>query len=82
MLTPFTATRLTHALGTIDTLRFVTGASAIVADYDSSTRAQRHVIGRFTHTVGRKGYSYEVHAHGDKARQDILSWVEDMARIH
>lgn len=82
MLTPFTATRLNHALGTIDTMRFVTGATATVSDYDSDTRGQRHVIGRFSHTARRKEYSYQVHAHGEDARKQILSWIEDMARTH
>lgn len=79
MLTPFTATKLTHALGTIDNFAFVTGATGNVSDYDSSSLGERHVIASYSQTLRRKHYFATQHYFGRNARRDALNWLERMA---
>lgn len=77
----FIASRLNHAMGSIDRFQFACGATGSISDYRANLREPRHVIAGFTWQDGRtkKRYSLSHHATGRNARREALIWLEEVA---
>lgn len=81
MRNAFIATRLNHAMGTIDRFQFACGATGSISDY-RLRNGLRECLAGFTWQDAKTGkrYSLSHHATGRNARREALIWLEEVAK--
>lgn len=81
MTIQFVASRLNHALGSIDRFQFACGATGSISDY-RLRNGSRESVAAFTWQDSKTGkrYSLSHHARGERSRREALIWLEEVAK--